>query len=101
MASPDKKVSAKFNLESPNRTRSEKIELNGSPPGSQTSAGERSRLSWSRAQSKIENPEKTRSNWSRAVQSPDANVEQDHAVRIILILKIMIFNKNQIETVFF
>ena len=47
-------------------------------------------MSWSRAQSKIENPEKTRSNWSRAVQSPDANVEQDHAVRIILILKIMI-----------
>ena len=99
MASPDKEVSAKFNLESPNRTRSEKIELNGSPPGA--GSGERSRLSWSRAQSKIENPEKTRSNWSRAVQSPDANVEQDHAVRIILILKITIFNKNQIETVFF
>merc|ERR550517_2260993 len=63
--------------------------MNGSPERtqpawsrSQTSGGspETTRSSWSKSQSKIENPEKTRSNWSRAIQSPDANNEQDHAV---------------------
>ena len=108
MASPDKNTSPKFNLESPDRTRpawSERIKTNGSPErsqpvwsSSQTNGGspETTRSSWSKSQSKIENPEKTRSNWSRAIQSTDANNEQDQAVRIIIILKII--TKDHVDT---
>ena len=79
MTSADKTSKAQFNLESPNRSRSSTGgETNQAWSGSQGSGGS-PRQSYS-SPSKIENPEKTRSNWSRLVKSPDADVEQDHAV---------------------
>ena len=82
MTSADATSKAQLNLE--NRSRpawsesSTGGETNQAWSGSQGS-GESPRQSYS-SPSKIENPEKTRSNWSRLVKSPDADVEQDHAV---------------------
>jgi len=82
MTSADATSKAQLNLE--NRSR---------PAWSESSTGGETNQAWSGSQgsggsprqsysspSKIENPEKTRSNWSRLVKSPDADVEQDHAV---------------------
>ena len=82
MTSADATSKAQLNLE--NRSRpawsesSTGGETNQAWSGSQGS-GESPRQSYS-SPSKIENPEKTRSNWSRLVKSPDADIEQDHAV---------------------